>query len=452
MKKRQHSKKSRGNTHAGDKITFTIDINSLHSLIQGLMDNAVTNMLSRDGYVFPHFVAVVGSQLRVYPMPVGNDRDIELHKKHVPEFLNTLGAKMAAVVRDGRYRMVPLLAPRPLTPVDADPNSQTCIIVEAADINNHKFVLLPYHRNPDGGVLFEDQVDLNPGLVNEIFLADVKFVGKKVDPSVRELFGAAGEGDLSLVSKLLDSGVDVNAEFSNTTPLMRAAAAGQTRVGEELLRRGANVDAATPQGWTPLMVACLHGHAEMARLLLDHGASVNAKWSHYGEYGGTALMAAALKGFTNIMGLLLERGAHIAMRDEIGGTALSEAAVGGHLKAVELLMANGADQGDQIGAFIAASARGHERIAEYFVARGLDVNATGPDKITALMAASQYGHGKLVNILLELGADPCLRDSEGETARDKARVLSIRQTLATAMNKNKQGASTRQYGPSEVSA
>jgi len=438
MKKKQHGKKKeRGNNKALPKVSFTIDIGSLPSLVQGLVQNAATNMLIRDGYVFPHFVAVVGSQIRLYPMPVGNERDIELHQQFIPEFLNSLGVRMAAVVREGRYRMVPLLAPSPLTPVDADPDSQECIMVEAANINYHQFLVLPFHRRPDGSIFFEDQVDLNPGLVNEIFLRGVTFVGKEAAPNVKALLKAAADGDVRMVEKLLDSGTDVNADMGRTTALMEAAARGRESVAEELLRRGANVDAATPQGWTPLMVACLKGQGKMARLLLNGGASVNARWSHYGEYGGTALMAAALNGFANIIELLMERGALIDMRDEKGATALSEAATGGHLNAVQFLMENGADLQDQIGAFLAACVHGHDRIAEYFVAHDVDINAAGPDGVTALMTASQYGHKKLVNFLLELGADPWLRDSEGETARDKCGDLSIRKNLSHAMKGKK---------------
>ena len=48
-------------------------------------------------------------------------------------------------------------------------------------------------------------------------------------------------------------------------------------IARELLRQGANVNAArTDYAWTPLMYACEKGHLELARLLLAHNASKTA--------------------------------------------------------------------------------------------------------------------------------------------------------------------------------
>jgi len=43
----------------------------------------------------------------------------------------------------------------------------------------------------------------------------------------------------------------------------------------ELIRHGADVNAASQNGWTPLMLAILHDAQSLAKLLLDNGADPN---------------------------------------------------------------------------------------------------------------------------------------------------------------------------------
>jgi ankyrin repeat protein len=43
----------------------------------------------------------------------------------------------------------------------------------------------------------------------------------------------------------------------------------------ELIRHGADVNAASQNGWTPLMLAILHDSRSLAKLLLDNGADPN---------------------------------------------------------------------------------------------------------------------------------------------------------------------------------
>ena len=47
-----------------------------------------------------------------------------------------------------------------------------------------------------------------------------------------------------------------------------------------------------------------------------------------------------------------------------------------------------------------------------------DVNCTDGTGQTALHYAFSCGHGDCVRSLIELGADPCLRDSEGNLPSD----------------------------------
>lgn len=51
---------------------------------------------------------------------------------------------------------------------------------------------------------------------------------------------------------------------------------------------------------------------------------------------------------------------------------------------------------------------------------GRVLDAAGPDGSTALMVAASGGADEMVALLLELGADPALRDREGRTAAELA--------------------------------
>jgi ankyrin repeat protein len=93
-----------------------------------------------------------------------------------------------------------------------------------------------------------------------------------------------------LVAALLAFAVAAGA--SAATPLLDAVKAGNREAVAELLRGGADVNAAEPDGTTPLMWAAYGGHAELVAALLDAGADpevVNA-------YGATAMAEAAIAG------------------------------------------------------------------------------------------------------------------------------------------------------------
>jgi hypothetical protein len=91
------------------------------------------------------------------------------------------------------------------------------------------------------------------------------------------------------------------------------------QVVEELLRAGADANAANRSGGTPLMTAIAFDDksTEMLERLLDAGADIDAQ-----EDGGeTALMYAAKYGRKAALEILLARGANPAIRDNHGRTA-----------------------------------------------------------------------------------------------------------------------------------
>src|SRR5689334_23842832 len=95
------------------------------------------------------------------------------------------------------------------------------------------------------------------------------------------LFGAIIHNDLRSVRRLVDSGVDTNALYTQSghsrTPLMAAAASGSEAMLRLLLSRGADVNAANADGESALMAAIDSRNAAAVRLLLRHGAEVRTR-------------------------------------------------------------------------------------------------------------------------------------------------------------------------------
>jgi ankyrin repeat protein len=160
---------------------------------------------------------------------------------------------------------------------------------------------------------------------------------------------------LDLVKDLLAHNANVNAQLktqqpyrtkldrgddtmltTGTTPLIRAAKAGDTEVVKLLLDKGADTKLATRNGINPLMAAAGLGTKEedttgrrkteedaiaTIDLCLKAGADVNAVDSK----GDTAMHGAAQKGYDKVIQFLADHGAKVDLKDKQGKTPLDAA-------------------------------------------------------------------------------------------------------------------------------
>ena len=90
--------------------------------------------------------------------------------------------------------------------------------------------------------------------------------------------------------------------------LLEAARKGEVAKVNDLLAKGANVNAKSSYGVTPLGFACRQGNVETVKVLLDHGADLNVQDSFYKmtPYG---MMMLGKKASPELIQLLIERGA-----------------------------------------------------------------------------------------------------------------------------------------------
>lgn len=99
---------------------------------------------------------------------------------------------------------------------------------------------------------------------------------------------AAWNGHIDAVRWLLARGATLNREGNHWNALHYAVFSGHTALAKELVERGADVNARSPNGSTPLMMAAREGREDIAKLLMENGADTKAK----SEWGDTALTFA----------------------------------------------------------------------------------------------------------------------------------------------------------------
>jgi len=160
---------------------------------------------------------------------------------------------------------------------------------------------------------------------------------------------------MDLIQALLAHGANVNAQLkkiqpyrtkldrgddtmlgTGTTPMLRAAKAGDAEAIQALLAKGADPKIPTKSGITPLMAAAGLGTKEedttarkkteaeaiaSIKLCLDAGADVNTADGQ----GETALHGAAQKGWDQVVQFLADRGAKLDVKDKKGRTPLDAA-------------------------------------------------------------------------------------------------------------------------------
>jgi ankyrin repeat protein len=184
-------------------------------------------------------------------------------------------------------------------------------------------------------------------LVSILFLASVlswshPAAGQAGSSLNDQLIAAAQKGDTATVQQLLDKGANIEAtrEGLGWTALIMAAGVGKIEVVELLLARGANIEARDSKGKTALIEATISqvSTVEVVKVLLEKGANFEAR----DNKGMTALIEAAIMGRTADVELLLAKGANIDAKSDNGGTALWWADSMGQPAMVKLLREKGA--------------------------------------------------------------------------------------------------------------
>ena len=136
--------------------------------------------------------------------------------------------------------------------------------------------------------------------------ANVTVVPLKLANGRSALLEAALRGQSKIVQELIGKGADLETrDEDGNTALALAAVTGSAPVIELLLSRGANIDARNKLKETPLILAAAKGHVAAAAMLIAGGADVNVK----SEKNDTPLMLAVRQCEKQLVPALLAKGA-----------------------------------------------------------------------------------------------------------------------------------------------
>jgi len=123
-------------------------------------------------------------------------------------------------------------------------------------------------------------------------------------PEAEELFRAASGGSVTLISRLISQGVNINASNKDReTALHMAAARGHYSALIYLVNNGANINARTVKNWIPLHHAVRFRHANIANYLIQHGSPAGARTSD----GMSAVDMARITGDPRMLSVLRAR-------------------------------------------------------------------------------------------------------------------------------------------------
>jgi ankyrin repeat protein len=149
---------------------------------------------------------------------------------------------------------------------------------------------------------------------------------------------AAAAGQLRVVNYLLDHGANIDLKCGGEAPLHHATSSGNKAMVELLLKRGADVNATDSTGGTALHIATQNGFRTVAEVLLSFHADPNARNAEINQRR-TPLHFAASLGHIEMMKLLIGAGADVNVRDKLGSTPLFDAIGAGKTDSLKTLLA-----------------------------------------------------------------------------------------------------------------
>nr|XP_018904892.1 PREDICTED: uncharacterized protein LOC109035644 [Bemisia tabaci] len=251
--------------------------------------------------------------------------------------------------------------------------------------------------------------------------ADIQLRISDLHPEDTYLHRAASCGCVDMIILFIEKGIDVNVRNGYAeTPLHSAVRFGEAEAVSALLVNGADVNAGACSVFkelppderklgsnvTPIFLAAMFNEPSIVKILIEAGADVNATTSKM----YTSLHPAAQEGYLDIVRMLLERKIDVNVRSEVDRTALSLAARSGHVEIVKALMdVEDIDLNPESffgdTPLVSAAIFGHMEIAKLLIAKGVSINASGPElHCSPLKSAIIHGRKEMAEWLVSNGA------------------------------------------------
>lgn len=201
------------------------------------------------------------------------------------------------------------------------------------------------------------------------------------------------------------------------TPLHSAARFDSSAAAKFLLERGAEADVEDESGNTPLHLASIFGHDDIIDLLIQHDADIDA----LNTEGQAPLHLASLYGNPESVKSLLAGGANINIVDNDGNTPLHITALyENHENLDEILKGNpdidAVNNNGYTPLLLAVQQLENEKVVEHLLLHGADVNITDRTKKNALLVSVYSNRKEYIGIFLSKGMDINSQDEDGNTS------------------------------------
>ncbi len=242
------------------------------------------------------------------------------------------------------------------------------------------------------------------------------------DDGETALLWAAMKRRFFMVEILLQNGADPHAaDHIERTPLMHAVTRRNSGyiMTTYLLRRGADILARDKDGRTPFAYAAGSGNVKVMGLLLEALEKRPLRPRSRLKILSAACVDAAGAGYATVVRQLLHHGVSADSENVQGKVALVQAAAWGKLEVVQELLENQASpdkpDSEHQTPLCAAAHRGSTEIVTALLESGANPNQPGKYGLTPLMVAADGAYPDMINSLLQAGADPNATVEYGET-------------------------------------
>lgn len=254
---------------------------------------------------------------------------------------------------------------------------------------------------------------------------DIAQSKETADDRVSGFIGAAINGNVKLVKKLLSEKIDIESkDKEGLTALILASKNNYKDVVKELLLNGADVNAKDNTGRTALMEAVIAANEEIVRMLLAE-KDIDIEAATFNN-GWTALMYASQCSRKGILDMLLKVGANLSAKTKdnkhsplsIAFEMLNRSPYASARKIARTIFLATDDNMNKEEDFILSAMKEDTDKVVKLIKEGVDVNFKSKIRggKTALMLASLKGNTEIVDILIKEKAKVGDKDLEDRTA------------------------------------
>ncbi|MEM7192919.1 MAG: ankyrin repeat domain-containing protein [Pseudomonadota bacterium] len=230
------------------------------------------------------------------------------------------------------------------------------------------------------------------------------WLAEGADPN-QELSNALLSGDPERIKYLVSQGADVNKpDLQGWTPMTAAARQRRDKTIDLLVELGADPNKIDENGFSPLAAALMRDHVPSIKTLIEHGANVEEPGQE--DFRPLALALAEQK--------------YESAKALMAGDA--DVSVASGEQGLTPLMIVAAQTGPAEGSiFLPGSARPTD-VASALIDAGANVDAQAKNGMTALMIAAANNSAPMIGLLMAAGADPKVKNAQGQTAVDVANL------------------------------